>query len=189
MKRIWLVALAVCLTFGLTGCPKKPTVKPGQDTGQTVAANGGTTGSAAGAGAGAARPLPSVGGGSPGDAGTTLATGQAQPSLLAVDADSIYWTNAGDGSVVSVPKGGGPTTPIAQGQGSPFGIAVNASGVYWTDQTGTVMKAPLGGGALVTLASGQSNPYAIALDGTSVYFTSYASNGSVMKLTESCSCP
>jgi hypothetical protein len=121
--------------------------------------------------------------------GTALATGQAQPSLLAVDTDSLYWTNAGDGSVVKVPKGGGATTVIAQGQTSPFGIAVSASGVYWTDRAGTVMKAPLAGGAPVTLASGQSTPYAIALDGTSVYFTNYASNGSVMKLTESCSCP
>jgi hypothetical protein len=120
---------------------------------------------------------------------TTLATGQADPSLLALDADSLYWTNAGDGTVMKMPKAGGATVTVAQGQTSPYGIAVSSSGVYWTDQAGTVMKAPQDAGAPVTLASGQPTPYAVALDDASVYFTTYVANGSVMKLTEGCSCP
>ena len=120
---------------------------------------------------------------------TALATGQSDPSLIALDTDSLYWTNAGDGTVMKMPKAGGSTVTLAQGQTSPYGIAVSSSGVYWTDQAGTVMKAPLAGGTPVTLASGQATPYAIALDGTSVYFSTYVAKGSVMKLTEACSCP
>jgi len=45
------------------------------------------------------------------------------------------------------------------------------------------------GGTPVTLASGEPTPYALALDDTNVYFTTYVANGSVMKLTEGCTCP
>ncbi len=120
---------------------------------------------------------------------STLATGQADPSLIALAGDSLYWTNAGNGTVMQMPKAGGATVTLAQGQTSPYGIAVSSSAVYWTDQSGTVMKVLPSGGTPVTLVSGQSSPYAIALDSASVYFTTYVANGSVMKLTEACSCP
>jgi hypothetical protein len=90
---------------------------------------------------------------------------------------------------MTVPTAGGAPVTLAQGQGSPWGIAAKSSAVYWTDENGTVMKVPPGGGTPVTLVSGQSTPYALALDDTSVYFTTYVSKGSVMKLTEGCSCP
>ncbi len=125
-----------------------------------------------------------------GGAVSTLASGQ--PLSLAVDAKSVYWTNAGtqangygDGSVMSVPIGGGTVVTLATGQNNPYGIAVDADTVFWTTLGGTVMSVPIGGGAANTLASGQLFPLAIARDPASVYWTDRGTgtNGSVMKLT------
>lgn len=70
-----------------------------------------------------------------GDA-TTLAAGQANPTRMALDDTHVYFTNAGDGAVRRVPKGGGPVEDIATGQGEPFAIVVDTSGVYWTNRSG-----------------------------------------------------
>jgi hypothetical protein len=95
------------------------------------------------------------------DGGTavTLASGQNGPSRMAVDSNSVYWVNSGDGAangdaaVMKVPLGGG--TPImlastpysALGPRESYGIAVDATSVYWASDiqqgpvaTGTVTK-------------------------------------------------
>jgi hypothetical protein len=71
---------------------------------------------------------------------TTLASNQADPSGIAVDGASVYWTNYRDGTVMKVAIGGGAITTLASGQGDPSGIAVDGTSVYWADMYGTVMK-------------------------------------------------
>jgi hypothetical protein len=135
---------------------------------------------------------------------TTLASWQSDPFWnpwpIAVDATSVFWTNAGtftnnymDGSVMKVPLGGGTPTTLASGQPSPQSIAVDATSVYWTNagtvnrsggfiqDSGSVMKVPLGGGTPATLASGQSYPNGIAVDANCIYWITYYS-GTVMKV-------
>ena len=74
MKKLVLVALGVCLSMGLAGCPKKPTVKPGSGTGDSVPANGGGTGTAGANGGGGIRNLTPAGPATGTEEGTTLAT-------------------------------------------------------------------------------------------------------------------
>jgi hypothetical protein len=64
------------------------------------------------------------------------------PRRLALGADRVYWTNASDGSVMTVAKTGGETTVVARGQAEPWGIAADAAGVYWVNHAdGTVRRA------------------------------------------------
>jgi sugar lactone lactonase YvrE len=76
---------------------------------------------------------------------TVLATA-GHPSGVAVDEDSVYFTDAQQGQVLRVPKGGGAPVVLASGQRQPSGIAVDAWCVYWANRglsygnDGAVMK-------------------------------------------------
>ena len=95
------------------------------------------------------------------DGGTavTLASGQNGPSRMAVDLNSVYWVNSGDGAangdaaVMKVPLGGGTPVMLAStpesalGPRESYGIAVDATSVYWASDiqqgmvaSGAVMK-------------------------------------------------
>lgn len=102
-----------------------------------------------------------------------LASGQDLPLWIALDGDSVYWTNRGEGTVAKVPKSGGPVTQLAAGQGEPERVAVDSTGVYWTNQAdGRVMKVPMAGSTEpIVIATGGDRLSGIALDDTYVYFT------------------
>jgi hypothetical protein len=68
---------------------------------------------------------------------TAVATGQTNPSGLAVDASGVYWTNRfTNGSVMRVAHAGGTPVELATGQNGAHGIALDATTVYWTNTEG-----------------------------------------------------
>jgi hypothetical protein len=104
-----------------------------------------------------------------------LASNLSSPWGIAVGGGSVYWTNSGDGTVMTLPAtGGGTPTALATAQSTPRSIALDAANAYWVDSgAGTVMQCARAGcgGAPLALASGQGAPWGVAVDATSAYWT------------------
>ena len=66
----------------------------------------------------------------------TLASTQWFPSSIAVDGESVYWTNVAEGNqgtVMKVSLTGAAITTIAMGLSEPQGIAIGPTKVYWVN--------------------------------------------------------
>jgi hypothetical protein len=107
---------------------------------------------------------------------------------IAVDANNIYFTTAGAGTIVQLPKSGGTPTPIATGLAPASGggtecIAVDATTVYATvaSLNGAIVSVPIGGGPVTKLANGSFNT-PLAMDATTLYVSPYGSIGKLPKV-------
>jgi hypothetical protein len=107
----------------------------------------------------------------------TLASNLAGPARMALGADTVYWSNFGDGTVQSCAMSGCGETPttVATGQASALGIATNTSTLYWAELTspGSVLSCPLSGcpdAGPTVVAANEAYPYSIAADSTGVYW-------------------
>jgi hypothetical protein len=112
-----------------------------------------------------------------GGAPAAVGGGLAGANCVAVDDKSAYVSLAGtdakqhaDGSIVAVPKKGGPAKVLVKDVHGPADLQVDATDAYWIDGD-KVMKAPKSGGAATQLAQAQGPIGDIVLDDSSVYFT------------------
>lgn len=106
------------------------------------------------------------------------------PFGLAIDSESVYFTDYGARSVWKAGRADGVATQLLGDLATPQSIAVDGSVVYWTDTgTGIVARVPADGGDSVTIATGQDTPRSVAIDETSLYWLSTYS-GKVIKLAK-----
>jgi beta-lactamase regulating signal transducer with metallopeptidase domain len=124
-----------------------------------------------------------------------LARDQDSPCRLAVDSESVFWTNLGtlanrliDGTVMKVPREGGTPIVLASGQLQPLGIALDGGNLYWTRapieevSQGIVMRMSLSGGKPTVAAWQQHRPSSIVASAGGVYWTN-GGDGSVRTLS------
>lgn len=111
-----------------------------------------------------------------------LASGQARPYSVAMDATHVVWANEGNGTLARVPRQGGETEVIVQGQSWPAGTALDGTHVYWADRAaGVLMRAPKSGGEPQFLTNVSVGSYSTALSGTHLYWTS-TEDGRIMRV-------
>jgi hypothetical protein len=116
-----------------------------------------------------------------------LASGQDQPSAVAVDANNVYWVNDVNnppvdiGGVFSAPlTGAGPVSTLATNQAYPNFLVVNGTSIFWGDHgSNGIERAALDGGQ-ETQVSVANAPLGLALDGQFVYWADHGS-GKILK--------
>lgn len=102
-----------------------------------------------------------------------IASGQARPYSIAMDATHVYWANEENGTLARVAREGGYVEVLARKQSWPAGTALDETHLYWIDRTaGLVMRIPKGGGEPQRLAKTSVGSFSTALSGTHVYWTS-----------------
>jgi sugar lactone lactonase YvrE len=113
-----------------------------------------------------------------------LATDQGGPWNICVREASVYWTDNGNGNLVTAPTSGGTPVVLATGQNA-SALAVDDRDVYWSDEgSGTIMRVPRSGGTPSVLATNQLQPSELTVDDANVYWINSAVGGSVMKLVK-----
>ena len=112
-----------------------------------------------------------------GGAPVLIASGQMNPTGVAVDGKSVYWANSGGGTIVKCALsgcGGSPPSVLAKAQSRPFVVLVDPRAVYWTDLNAGIQQCPLdgcGSSPPLVFAPGQTSASGLAIDATNVYWT------------------
>ncbi len=111
----------------------------------------------------------------------TFLANAACPEDIALDSINVYFTtnkagpnDPGPGSIMVVPKTGGPAVELVAAGGNAGGIAMDAINVYWGagyQSWSGVAAYPLGGGVRTFLGTGECCTDYLATDGTNVYWT------------------
>jgi hypothetical protein len=102
-----------------------------------------------------------------------LTTGLHQPYALAVDQQSVYWSDTTDNTINAMPKSGGAIKVLATSQANPTNIALDGSYVYWSNRKGnTIFRVPKDGSAQPALVASTTTPGALVVVGSNLYFES-----------------
>jgi hypothetical protein len=172
VKRLcWLGAmLVVCATAAQLGsCSHESTEAAGGAGGE--GGSGGTAGAGGFGGTGAG--LPNFG------PTRSLALGQAHPTRLVLDSQSVYWINQGpdngDGTVMKIAKTGGAATTLATASGEhATALALDGISLYWAHSdgtSGTIAVMSASGGVSQTLVTDASWPGDLAIGSDTIYWS------------------
>src|SRR5262249_30329877 len=120
-----------------------------------------------------------------------VAASQPNVAWLVVDDLNVYFVDNLAGTVMSVPKAGGPTTTLASNQNHPRRIAVDGLYLYvlnaGTGTDGEIIRMQTDGKGLTVLATGLVRPAELLTTTTHIYWTNGGLStgmGSVMRIAK-----
>jgi sugar lactone lactonase YvrE len=119
-----------------------------------------------------------------GGAASTIASGLARPSGLAVDgAGDVFVADGNNDRVVEIQPGGAQTT-IATGLSTPYDVDVDRAGDVFVADSGNdrVVEFPVGGGPPTTVASSLAFPTSVAVDSAGDVFVVEAALNRVIEV-------
>jgi hypothetical protein len=106
-----------------------------------------------------------------------IASGQAHPNYVAVDAYNVYWANTCNGTIMRAPKAGGSAVQVASGQSSPAGVAVTGGYVYWANTgSGKITRARACQGTPADVYTSGTGPQTLVTDGTNLFWNDPTGN-------------
>ncbi len=120
---------------------------------------------------------------------TLLMAGVLNPQSLALDSGNVYWTQgktsggapvAGSGSVLSVPRAGGPLNILYEVLTGPLVVKLVNPWIAWSESgasAGAGDVTAYNGGAGGMVATSLTSPFGIALDTSNAYYGSVAGGG------------
>ncbi|EYF01382.1 Hypothetical protein CAP_8313 [Chondromyces apiculatus DSM 436] len=107
---------------------------------------------------------------SSGGARTDHATSPA-PHALAVEGDTLCWTDSVAAEIVALDLTSGVTSVLATNQPSAYALALAGGFAYWTTyEVGEVLRIPRSGGPLEHIASSQVGAFGLAVGDHHVYW-------------------
>lgn len=139
---LWCAAVAAAVATASGGCFYKEY--------EVVGAGGGdatTTTTSSSSSSGSPAVCAPVGGLDP------VACDQGNPTSIAVDNSTIYWTNEDTGEVMSAPNSGGAPVAIATGEVQPCAVLPLGNSVYWVTRGGELRRKRLSDGTIANVDS------------------------------------
>jgi hypothetical protein len=113
--------------------------------------------------------------------GTPIEVGGVSGETMALDATHAYFVGGIRGTVMKMPKEGGPMVTIVTDEKEPTSVAVDSSGVYWGNWSsydtapvadGSIVRSDSDGANVTPLAESLIYVRGIALDADNVYWVS-----------------
>mgnify|MGYP000990334359 FL=1 len=97
-----------------------------------------------------------------------LVKGLNRPTAMVLDATHVYWTDAYDNSVYSMPKSGGDKSTVAS-EGATGPITIYGGILYWATGLG-IAKVAVNGGAKKSVVDGESLVVDLTNDGSTLFW-------------------
>jgi hypothetical protein len=123
--------------------------------------------------------------------GKTIATGQATPTVVALDSERVYWINSAGttGAVMQAPRDGGAPTAIANNQDNPVDLLLTGTSLTWSLGPGTIRTASRDSVDVFTQVATATlpPPSGLGIAASRTFWTEPA--GSVVRYCQSGCCP
>ncbi|MBI4955946.1 MAG: hypothetical protein HY908_28255 [Myxococcales bacterium] len=106
----------------------------------------------------------------------TVLAAATNDAWLALDDDTVFWSEPTSGDIRAVAKTGGPVTTVATGEAAPKQLATDGLDVFWSAYLGGAIKKVSTAGGAPTVVAAANQARFVTVDATYVYWISDVDN-------------